>query len=119
MTCYCALRPWPHRHVLRMLDMYALSRNSRLSLAIVLQHCDTSLWRIFRDSGSTNGLALARVAQHVEEAMSGVSHLHSLGIVHGDLSLSNLLVSSTGVKVADMNTAHWAHDFIVPESWKW
>ena len=49
--------------------------------------------------------------------MSGVSHLHSLGIVHGDLSLSNLLVSSTGVKVADMNTANSAHDFIVPESW--
>ncbi len=41
--------------------------------------------------------------------------MHSLGIIHGDVTANNLLRKAEGrVVVADFGSAHSAHGFIVP-----
>ncbi len=55
------------------------------------------------------GLTLAQVLSILEQAVAGLLHLHSLGILHRDLRAANLLIDSLDplrVLVADFGTSH-------------
>ena len=102
-----------------MLDYFvstrAAGRHARATiLSTVHELCSTSLWHLFR--GSPGGLAQDDVRKHVQGMAHGAAHLHSMGIVHGDLSLRNVLVDvDGGVKVTDFGTAFSAHVYLVQE----
>ena len=119
LSAYTIFSARPHRHVLTMLDYFvstrAAGKHARATiLSTVHELCSTSLWHVFR--GSPGGLAQEVVCKHVQGMAHGAAHLHSMGIVHGDLSLRNVLVDMDGgVKVTDFGTAFSAHVYLVQE----
>ncbi len=55
------------------------------------------------------GLTLARVLTILRQAVAGLLHLHSLGILHRDLRAANLLVDGLDplqIRVADFGVSH-------------
>ncbi len=55
------------------------------------------------------GLTLAQVLSILRQAVAGLLHLHSLGILHRDLRAANLLIDSLDplhVLVADFGVSH-------------
>ncbi|MFM9965379.1 MAG: serine/threonine protein kinase [Planctomycetaceae bacterium] len=51
-------------------------------------------------------LPIAEACEIVRQAALGLQHAHEFGMVHRDLKPSNLLLSPTGVKIADLGMAH-------------
>lgn len=44
-----------------------------------------------------------------------MQHLHSLQIVHGDVTLANCMIALNGdLKLGDLGSAHSAHGFLLP-----
>ncbi len=60
------------------------------------------------------GLTLAQVLSVLRQAVAGLLHLHSLGILHRDLRAANLLLDALDplhVLVADFGLSHLLHAF--------
>jgi len=60
------------------------------------------------------GLTLAQVLSILRQAVAGLLHLHSLGILHRDLRAANLLIDALDplhVLVADFGLSHLLHAF--------
>ncbi len=58
---------------------------------------------------SQGGLTLAQVLRLLKQAVAGLLHLHSLGILHRDLRAANLLIDAIEplrVLVADFGVSH-------------
>ncbi|WVZ74113.1 hypothetical protein U9M48_022336 [Paspalum notatum var. saurae] len=90
-----------HPHVVRLHGVFP--RNSQL-LCLVLEYVPGgSLGDVLRRRGRLPEHTIAGVARCV---LCGLRHLHRLGIVHGDVKPSNLLVGRHGeVKIADFGTS--------------
>ena len=74
---------------------------------------DTTLWHDFsRRGGRFDRQTVARMFRDV---CLGVKHLHDLGIVHTDLSLTNILCSRGQVKVADFRSCRCAATWVLPD----
>ena len=68
----------------------------------------------FLCSFSQGGLRLSSVLSILVQAVAGLLHLHSLGILHRDLRAANLLIDATEplhVLVADFGLSHLLHAF--------
>lgn len=50
-------------------------------------------------------LNLEQAIQLIQQAISGIAHIHQQGIYHQDIKPSNLLLTSQGVKIIDFNVA--------------
>ena len=82
------------------------------TLFIVHPLCDSNLWQAVNDNSIRDGQGEA----YARGVVSGVAHMHTHDIVHGDLSLSNCLIDRSGlVRVADFGAAHSAHGHLVEE----
>ena len=80
--------------------------------------CGTSLWYSFETPCVRHArLETAEVLRLVRGAAAGLAPFHGLGIIHGDITLKNLLLSRGALKIADLGIAHTAHGFIVPPGW--
>ncbi|XP_021889081.1 mitogen-activated protein kinase kinase kinase 18-like [Carica papaya] len=64
------------------------------------------------DAIGENGGRLDETAirSHTKTILLGLKHLHSNGIVHCDIKGKNILVTSEGLKIADLGCAKWIDD---------
>lgn len=96
-----------HPHVVRLHGVFpgnpAACSDQQL-LRLVLEYVPGgSLGDVLRRCGCLPEDAIAGVARHV---LCGLRHLHRLGIVHGDVKPSNLLVGRHGeIKIADFGAS--------------
>jgi len=108
LALYSALSSHPHPHVACMLDYFTTTGSGAHQLLHTVHPlCDSSLWHVCsKDPSVQRGLiADAQWSRYTREMCSGMGHLHSLSIVHGDASLANFLVSGGAVKLADFGCA--------------
>ncbi len=113
LMAYAALAHFRDRHVAQMLDFGVVGTQS---LAMVFELADTNLFRVWRDPLSQQGKLPVGMGKHIVGILSGAGHLHSQSIVHGDLSLSNMLVARDGrTMVADLGSCHSAHGILTRE----
>ena len=99
-----------HDHVLAMLDSFT----ERDRLILVYELCETSLWCLVQRTPlmMKGCIESSRAAQYMAGPLLGLAHLHSLDIVHGDLSMCNLLVRQDSVVViSDFGSVHCCHDW--------
>ena len=88
--------------------------SERRFLYLVFEYMDTTLWREFsRRKGLFDRQMTIRIFRDV---CLGVKHLHDVGIVHGDLSLTNMLYSHGTLKVADLGCSSCAATWVLPNS---
>ena len=80
--------------------------------ALVMELCSNSLWRYLKEKKDKNELVLFTLNSKLEvlrDVASGMIYLHSVQIVHGDLTAVNILLNIKGsevvAKVADFGQA--------------
>ena len=98
LAMFKLLNDCPHKHVMKLLDYYVSKADGKtFYLCMVFPFMDQTLERVWVNRCGLLQVDVARRFLH--HAVMGVAHLHSRGIVHGDLSLSNFHVGSeTGFK---------------------
>ena len=118
-ACYNMLESFPHPNLLKMMGMWIGTCEEKSYFYIAMEACSTTLWKYigvgnprtdyhFNPIGGPQKIFLAVV--------KAVGHLHWLGVVHGDVSLSNILMDSSGEpKLADFGTVT-EHTYLTPEN---
>lgn len=88
-----------HRHVVSMYELYETPK----CLWIILELVEGG--DLFHHLAETPEYSEQDASMHMKQMLSGVHYLHSLGVVHRDLKLDNVLLSSKkrqcDVKLAD------------------
>ena len=75
----------------------------------VFEYMDASLESVFRMKRGL--LDILRVRSWMQQVALGLSFLHNVNIVHGDLTLSNLLISASGeLRITDFGISFAAAD---------
>ena len=98
-ACFTMLQAFPHPNIVRMLCMWTATFDNNEYFYIATEVCSTNLWN-YIGVGNPNmrdEFKQSCVPQQLWlPIMSAVGHLHSLGVVHGDCSLSNILLTVSG-----------------------
>lgn len=85
-----------HRHVVSMYELYETPK----CLWIILELVDGG--DLFHHLATNSDYTEEMAARHMRQMLQGVHYLHSLGVVHRDLKLENVLLSrNLEVKIAD------------------
>ena len=111
---YRALSQATHPNVMHLLDHFILTRpdRGRRYLYMVFDFMDNTLWRVW--GGYRRVLPHAQVVRYINDLVSGVAHLHAHGIVHADLSMSNMLIGlGAKLRIADLGGAANAGDMVL------
>jgi serine/threonine protein kinase len=132
LLSFQTLRAFPHPNVVRMLDYFTGSREDRSPATtgepssrrissvlkvdeffyMVFEACASDLYVAYMKNplGRAGCKPIPELSKHFLDVARGVAHLHGLGLVHGDLSMSNILVGDDcRARVADLGTAHSCH----------
>ena len=106
-TAYAALTQYPHRNILRMLDSFVVDGNSKM-LYLIFEMGDTNLWDFCKSYNAKNArLESDHAASLLGGVVCGLGHLHDLDLIHGDLTLKNILIGRDGrAIIADMGNLH-------------
>jgi cyclin-dependent kinase len=101
-----------HGAIIPVLDSFMLPPSTFVVVLPFLPHSLASLL----DTGLVK--STERVASILHDVLSGLAHLHSLGIIHRDIKPSNILFSSptSSAKLADFGIA-WCADDRGSEAW--
>ncbi len=116
---YRALRPTEHPHVMALRDAFtACSSDKRIFLYTVFDFMDSSFGQLAKHRQGVFSREEANLL--FRSIAAGLVHLHASGVIHGDLSAGNILVSGNlrvngtiECKIADMGSAFSAHSLVV------
>ena len=108
MASYNMLEAFRHPNIIRMCGMWTGSFEARTYLYIAMEACCTTLWKYIRVGNPRPHWEFKRCGgQHkvLLDIVRAVGHLHAHGVTHGDVSLSNILLTAEGVvRLADFGT---------------
>ena len=108
-SCFRMLQAFPHPNIVKMVGMWSASFNGREEFYIAMEACQTTLWKYIRvaNSDAQRQFRERPRPQHLAiGVVRAVGHLHGLGVIHGDVSLSNILLTATyEVKLADFGVS--------------
>ncbi len=92
LAYYKAIGQYGHPHVMALLDHFVVqsAASSQAHLYMVFDLMDTSLWSLWLNRRRVISLTLAQ--RFLRQLVDGVAYLHSLGLVHTDLSMANMLI---------------------------
>ncbi len=115
LSIFKALSQVPHQNVLRLLNSFTATAKQQQFLYMVFEFLDTSLQDLWLHHRGVLPMQLATRCQL--HAVRGVCHIHGQGILHGDLSLGNLLVGRDNtLRVADFGGAACARTIVLASS---
>ena len=114
LACYNMLQAFPHPNILRMHGMWNAKFQKKEYLYIAMEACHTTLWKYIGvdNPDRRDTFHVANPPDMLLSVVRAVGHLHGLGIVHGGVSLSNILVTAASdVRLADFGTVT-AHTYL-------
>ena len=118
MASYNMLEAFQHPNIIRMCGMWSGSFEARTYLYIAMEACCTTLWKYIRVGNPRPHWEFKRCGgQHkvLLDIVRAVGHLHAHGVTHGDVSLSNILLTAEGVvRLADFGTVT-SHTSLTPD----
>jgi [calcium/calmodulin-dependent protein kinase] kinase len=87
-----------HPNIVKLYEVIDDPESGRLYL--VLEYAEGN-W-IFEGCGPPGGIGEALARKYFQDAVSGLSYLHSHNVIHGDIKPENLLISGDGsIKICD------------------
>ena len=111
---FAVLTRFPHQNLLKALDYFVVGEGDELRLHLVYELHATSLWDAFQARGTGNTHESQVYRGQVNDLVAALTHLHSIGICHGDVTLKNCLLTNSGMlRLADYGTAHSSHGFLL------
>ena len=101
-----------HPNVVRLYDV----RRSQKNIYLVMEYCEGgNLEKYVYDRGGR--LSERETLRILRKIIKGYKYLHSLGIVHRDLKLANILTNHGEVKIADLGYSklmeNFTNDFLI------
>ena len=101
---YKALSQGPHPNLMNLLDHFYAQSVAGKCLYMVFEFMDTTLWHMWKHRRRI--LPQALCVSFVSDMVGGITHLHLMEIIHTDLSMSNLLVSSSTPASSQVKQGH-------------
>ena len=89
---YKALSQVPHPNVMQLLDHFVAKGMAGTCLYMVFDFMDTTLWHMWTHRRQLLPPPVCIAA--LRQVAAAVGHVHDVGLVHTDLSMANMLVSS-------------------------
>ena len=110
---YKAASQEKHDNVMQLLDHFTATVGNHRFLYMVFEFMDTTLWCLWQHRRRL--VSPAQAHNFIGQVVSGVAHLHSLDIVHSDLSMANILVGGCGpsLRIADFGGAMDASSMVL------
>ena len=111
------LQAFPHPNILRMHGIWNAKFQKKEYLYIAMEACHTTLWKYIGvgNPDRRDTFHVPNPPYMLLAIVKAVGHLNGLGIVHGDVSLSNIFVTAASeVRLADFGTVT-AHTYITEE----
>ena len=110
---YKAASQGKHDNVMQLLDHFTATVGNHRFLYMVFEFMDTTLWRFWQHRRRL----VSPMQSHafILQVVSGVAHLHSLDIVHSDLSMANILIGGCepSLRIADFGSAMDAANMVL------
>ncbi|OIR56189.1 MAG: CMGC protein kinase [Amphiamblys sp. WSBS2006] len=99
-----ALKQLDHGNIVKMITNNLGARSEDESVHLVLEHMPCNLYRAIQDHPEIK----ENKREILYQVLSGVAHIHSKKVVHGDLKLMNILVDPTTmiVKICDFGSCY-------------
>ena len=121
LAYYRALSQYSHPNVMHLLDHFTVRSRREAFLYMVFDLMDGDLWHLWIHHRRL--LPLRSASRFLRHLVQGVAHLHGLGIVHGDLSMANMLIGRTdghgfepsgdALRISDLGGAASAHRMVL------
>ena len=118
LAFYKSISQFAHPNVMALLDHFSTKDN----VYMVFDMMDVDLWTAWEKSRKL--LPMEKAHRFLRDLVAGVAHLHSLLIVHADLSMANMLIGTTApsqepfglrgqvLRIADLGGAATARDMV-------
>jgi len=95
---YKALSQEKHRNLMDLLDHFVCKGTAGTCLYMVFDFMDTTLWHFWTQRRRVVPISQSIVL--IRDLSSAIAHLHHVGVIHADLSMSNMLIALTGSAAA-------------------
>ena len=97
------LRKLNHPNIVKLLEVIREKNND---ISLVFEYCDCNLYELIKSHKRKQiPISESQIKNIIYSITSGLSHMHSNGIMHRDLKPENILIRGNEIKIADFGTA--------------